>query len=170
MDNYARNLTGRPRFLLTLSLPAGPDHFKWFDVPRLTPYVDFMNLMGYDYAGQGFSDYSGHMANVYKSISNPRATNFSTQDAVDYYMANGLPPSKFTLGMPLYGRSFANTAGPGTNFTVGGDGSWEAGVWDYKALPFNDSRIHYDEDIMATQRKFGLRQAYCESLQDSAVP
>ncbi|KAI5361750.1 putative glycoside hydrolase family 18, catalytic domain, glycosyl hydrolase family 18 (GH18) active [Septoria linicola] len=152
LDNYSRNLTGNPHFLLTLAVPAGPDHFPYFDMQGLAPYVDFVNLMGYDYAGT-FSDFSGHSANVYKSESNPLSTNFSTQDAMDYYLGeSGWDKQKLTLGMPLYGRSFANTSGPGETFSNETGGSWENGAWDYKALAGNASfgKIHHDNDIIAS--------------------
>lgn len=136
LDNYSRNLTGNPHFLLAMSVPAGPDHYQYFDVPGFNPYVDFISLMAYDYMGSGFSNYSGHAQNVYKSEKNPRSTDFDTVSPVDYYVGSGLPGSKLNLGMPLYGRSFANTSGPGTNFTPATDGSWENGVWDYKVSTF----------------------------------
>ncbi|CAK1359083.1 unnamed protein product [Cercospora beticola] len=152
LDNYSRNLTGNPHFLLTMAVPAGPDHYPYFDMAAMEPYVDFINLMAYDYAGS-FSDYSGHQANLYKSLDIPRSTNFSTEAAMDYYLnETGWKPEKLTFGMPLYGRSFANTTGPGKNFTKATDGSWEAGVWDYKALAGNSSfgEVYTDDRIVAS--------------------
>ncbi|KAF2214352.1 glycoside hydrolase family 18 protein [Cercospora zeae-maydis SCOH1-5] len=152
LDNYSRNLTGNPHFLLTLAVPAGPDHFPYFDMQAMTPYVDFINLMAYDYAGS-FSNFSGHAQNFYPSLDNPRSTNFSTAAALQYYLnETGWSPHKLTLGMPLYGHSFANTSGPGQAFSSATDGSWEAGLWDYKALAGNASfgEGHADENIVAS--------------------
>lgn len=153
LDNYSKSLNSTPHFLLTLAVPAGPDHFPYFDMPGLAPYVDLVHLMGYDYQGSYFSNFSGHQANIYKSEDNPKSTDFSTQDAMDYYLNTGhWDPHKLTLGMPLYGRAFANTTGPGQKFDNATDGSWENAIWDYKALAGNSSfgEIHHDEQIGAS--------------------
>lgn len=105
--------------------------------------------MAFDYQGPGFSNYTGHNSNVYPSKSNPRTTDFNTVQAVDYYKSHIASPSKLILGMPLYGRSFANTAGLGQKFNGSGDGSYEPGVLDYKVLPLNGSTVYTDKKLMA---------------------
>ncbi|KAL5485080.1 CHT4_1 [Sanghuangporus weigelae] len=130
------------RFLLTIAAPCGPENYKRLHIGEMAKYLDFWNLMAYDYAGS-WGTVADHQANVFGGAIN-------TNDAVQWYISRGVPRHKIILGIPLYGRSFMNTDGPGKPFSGIGPGSWEAGVYDYRALPLPGSYIFRDEKAIAS--------------------
>ena len=133
LDGLASKLSQPSRFLLTVASSSGSSHYKQMRLNEMDRYVDFWNLMAYDFTGS-WATVAGHQTNVFTSKNNTASTPFDAEAAVDYYTKSaGIMPQKVVLGMPLYGRVFAETAGPGSPYIGSGDTyDWEAGVWDYK--------------------------------------
>jgi chitinase len=149
LDAYPAEHANGHHFELSIAAPAGPHNIANLKLAELGDVLGHVNLMAYDFAG-GFSDLSGHQANLFPSADNPDSTPFSTNVAVKSYIDGGVPAEKLIFGMPIYGRAFTDTDGPGKAFSGVGEGSWENGIWDYKVLPRAGATEEYDEPIGAT--------------------
>jgi chitinase len=149
LNSYGRSLPCPHHFELTVACPAGAQNYQKMDLKGMNHLLDFWNLMAYDFAGS-WDTTAGHQANLFPSRSNPASTPFSIDAAVKYYISQGIEPRKIVLGMPIYGRAFENTDGPGKPFGGTGQGTWEAGVYDFKKLPLPGAHEVHDQEAGAT--------------------
>jgi chitinase len=149
MDAYSRTLPTPYHFELTVACPAGAQNYEKLDLPAMDRLLDFWNLMAYDYAGS-WDQVAGHQANLFPNANHPQRTPFSTAAAVDHYTSHGVAANKIVMGMPLYGRTFQATDGPGHPYSGVGEGTWENGVHDYKKLPLEGAEERFDDDAAAS--------------------
>lgn len=123
-------------FSLSVASPAGPSYYQQLRLSEMNQYVDIWNIMAYDYAGS-WSNYTGDQANLFSSSGNMASTPFNTDEAVNFYISQGISPTNIALGMPLYGRYFNNTEGLGKPFQGGG-------TYNLKDLPLSEAAEFYD--------------------------
>ncbi|KAF7981869.1 hypothetical protein HWV62_31429 [Athelia sp. TMB] len=142
LDAHARQHGVNYKYPLTIAAPCGPDNYQKLHVREMDQYLDFWNMMAYDFSGS-WDQVAQHQANVHGGP-------ISASQSINWYIYQGLPRHKIIMGIPLYGRSFMNTQGPGTPFQGVGPGSWEQGVYDYRALPLPNSYMHRDERALAS--------------------
>ena len=89
-------------YLLTIASGADEEYFKWTNLGDAQKYLDFINIMAYDFYS-GLSTISGHHANL-KKTGFPGADNISAEIAVDRHIKAGVPAEKLVVGVPFYGR------------------------------------------------------------------
>ncbi|TPR03800.1 TFIIH p62 subunit, N-terminal domain family protein [Aspergillus niger] len=84
LDEYSATHLGGKRLLLTIAAPCGPDNIQKLRIGDMDPYLDFWNLMCYDFSGS-WDKCSGHMANVFHS-GRGEITPFCADGAVTMYL------------------------------------------------------------------------------------
>lgn len=118
-------------YLLTVAGGPNVSFARNTGLVEMMKYLDFMNIMTYDYHG-AWESRTGYNAPLYASDG------LSVSDTVDAYLNAGAAPEKLNLGLAFYGRGWGNTQGAGPeqsgtalNGTGYGLGTWEGGVFDY---------------------------------------
>lgn len=92
----------RPGSLLTIASGADEEYFRWTELGEAQKYLDFINIMAYDFYS-GLSTISGHHANLRKTDM-PGAVPISAEIAAGRHMQAGVPSEKLVIGVPFYGR------------------------------------------------------------------
>ncbi|KAJ8871793.1 hypothetical protein PR048_028133 [Dryococelus australis] len=104
----------RPRFdekglVLTAAVGAGKSTVDTaYDVPSLSLYLDYINVMTYDFHGS-WDGVTGQNAPLYASEADTDLY-LNVDAAVSYWLSLGADPAKLVLGMATYGRTFTLTS------------------------------------------------------------
>ncbi|MCI0692478.1 glycosyl hydrolase family 18 protein [candidate division KSB1 bacterium] len=122
-----------PDWLVTMVAVATDFNGQWHNYAALAVYVDWFNLMAYDFHGI-WTNHAGHNAPLY---SPPTDFDGSGHQGVQYLNINRrIPKEQIHLGLPFYGREFnaSRLYGPSTG---GGEVVYssiaprQSSSWDY---------------------------------------
>ena len=144
--------TGRD-FEVSIATAGGEEKLANLNLQGIDPYVDFYNVMTYDFHG-GWEKITGHQAAMTGDANNDDVTG-----AVDVFENAGIELSKVVMGAPAYTRAWGNVSDGGSfGYQQSGSGrdatgSFEAGVYDYKDV-LNDvltgtRNLYWDDDNKA---------------------
>ena len=142
--------------LVTAAVPAGHAHINAADYGGAAQYVDWYNVMTYDFFGAFDADGPTAPHSPLTNYTGIPQANFYSDYAIQLYKQKGVPASKLLLGIGFYGRGWtgvANTNG-GLNQPASGpaQGLYEPGIQDYKVLV---------NSCPATGTVAGTAYAYC---------
>ena len=119
---------------VSIATAGGSEKLDNLNLSGIDPYVDFYNVMAYDFHG-GWENQTGHQAAMTAD-----ASNFDVITAVSVFEEAGVELSKVVLGAPAYTRAWGGVSDGGTfgfqqsGSSVEAEGSFEAGVYDYKDI------------------------------------
>ncbi|MFJ8208770.1 glycosyl hydrolase family 18 protein [Streptomyces sp. NPDC096033] len=106
------------------------------DYAGAAPYVDFYNVMTYDFFGAW--DAKGPTAphSPLTSYTGIPIAGFNSEAAITKLKGKGIPGSKLNLGIGFYGRGWTGVTqdAPGGTATGPAPGTYEQGIEDYKVL------------------------------------
>lgn len=160
----------KPRLLLTAAVPVGPDNIKaGYDVPAVASYLDFINLMAYDFHGKWERE-TGHNAPLYSpSTDSEWRKQLSVDHAASLWVKLGAPKEKLIIGMPTYGRTFtlSNTEkykvnSPATGGGKAGEYTKEAGFLAYYEVRILVGNSSINGPYVAGEGKHEKGQEYLE--------
>lgn len=92
-------------YLITAAL-ADSEFVAHIELDRIHSYLDWIDLMTYDFHNS-LTPTTGHHAALSHSATSA-ADERSVERAVDQFLAAGVPAAKLVVGVPFYGRAFAD--------------------------------------------------------------
>lgn len=130
---------GKP-YLLTIAAGSDQWNIDGIELSKITPLLDWINLMTYDYAGDWNSE-TGHLTNLYGGY-------YNADGSVKLYNRNGVPMDKIVMGGTFYGRGWygVRNTNHGLNQPATG-GGFELDYKDIVSQYLNKNGfVHYWDD------------------------
>ncbi|MDF1559191.1 MAG: glycoside hydrolase family 18 protein [Bacteroidales bacterium] len=102
IDSLAEKLDRPESYLLTIATGGDSAYVANTELGKLEKYLDFINIMSYDYHN-GLTSQAGHHSNLRLSASDyPHGD--ATVRSVRMHIDAGVSPAKLNIGVPFYGR------------------------------------------------------------------
>lgn len=127
-------------YILSAAVSAGKATIDTaYDVQQMSRFLDFCNLMLYDFTGSWQSRTGHHSPLMAPLGSSQKDIELTVSFAIDYWISLGLDPEKLVVGIPFYGRSFT-LAGKEKGLGAPAKGAGKAGPFTRQ-----DGTIGYNE-------------------------
>ncbi|KAK7461770.1 hypothetical protein VKT23_008201 [Stygiomarasmius scandens] len=106
--------------IISCATPAGYWFLKGFEIDKIAPSVDYLNMMSYDFHGPWDTDIVDQAP-----VTNPHTSIVDMRNSALLYIRAGVDLSKVNLGLAYYGRSYqlADASCSGYNCTMVGGGT-----------------------------------------------
>ena len=103
--NQLSATTGIP-YILSFDGPAGSEDYVNIDLAEAAKPVNFITIDGYNYAGS-WDTQTNDASSLFDSSQDPEfGQGLAINATVDAYLKAGVPPYKYTMGVPLYGAGW----------------------------------------------------------------
>ena len=103
--NALEKTTGK-QYVLSFDGPAGAQNYVNIDLKHAAEQVDFITIDGYNYAGS-WDTQTNDASPLFDTRKDPLyGQDLDIDSTVNAYLRAGVPPSKYTMGVPLYGAGW----------------------------------------------------------------
>ncbi|OCF57593.1 hypothetical protein L486_05052 [Kwoniella mangroviensis CBS 10435] len=145
--DQAASKNGGGYYELSVAVGCGETGWGGLDTRGMDKYLDFWNLMAYDFSGD-WTPTALPASNLHPDTNSANDQNASGSQCFEHYLGEGIDSKKLNLGMPLYGTGFNGTQGMWTNWTdIGGGDYDQAGNYDIKHLPLDGAVMFYNKTL-----------------------
>jgi chitinase len=101
----AQGKTDGRAYLLTVAAPSGQNEAMGFELDKIQPLVDWINLMTYNFYDEHNTTTNLDGA-IYPVAADPGNKAYNVDTVVQAYLAGGIPGSKLMIGVNFYGHSW----------------------------------------------------------------
>jgi chitinase len=102
----ALSATTGKSYILTFDGPAGSQNYQNIELRKAAELVDFITIDGYNYTGS-WDTQTNHASPLFDDRQDPNfGQGLDIDSTVNAYLEAGVPPHKYTMGVPLYGAGW----------------------------------------------------------------